>query len=94
MNLPPEYVIAMYDLSAQLGVRGASVLFASGDDGVGNGDLQGQPWKRPQFPRILVSQVPELTYQRRQHDELQPRGSGRPLHGRPLVLLSAAELPG
>ncbi|KAH8986031.1 subtilisin-like protein [Lactarius hatsudake] len=37
-SLPPEYAETMCDLYAQLGARGASVIFSSGNDGVGKGD--------------------------------------------------------
>ncbi|KAH8980541.1 subtilisin-like protein [Lactarius akahatsu] len=37
-SLPPEYADTLCDLFAQLGARGASVIFASGNDGVGKGD--------------------------------------------------------
>ncbi|KAH9167587.1 subtilisin-like protein [Lactarius sanguifluus] len=36
--LPQEFAVSVCTLFAQLGVRGVSVLFASGDDGVGDGD--------------------------------------------------------
>ncbi|KAH9026547.1 subtilisin-like protein [Lactarius hengduanensis] len=36
IDVPLEYATAVCDLFAQLGARGVSVLFASGDDGVGN----------------------------------------------------------
>ncbi|KAH9073431.1 subtilisin-like protein [Lactarius deliciosus] len=35
-HTPPEYAIALCNLFAQLGVRGASVIFPSGNNGVGN----------------------------------------------------------
>ncbi|KAH9053091.1 subtilisin-like protein [Lactarius vividus] len=35
-NVPPEYSMAVCTLFAQLGVRGVSVLFPTGDDGVGD----------------------------------------------------------
>src|SRR6266404_6119104 len=37
-TLPPEYTSVLCTLFAQFGARGISVLFASGDDGVGKGD--------------------------------------------------------
>ncbi|KAH9035422.1 peptidase S8/S53 domain-containing protein [Lactarius hengduanensis] len=37
-TIPPDYAVHMCNLFAQLGLRGASVLFASGDDGVGGGN--------------------------------------------------------
>ncbi|KAH9064373.1 subtilisin-like protein [Lactarius vividus] len=36
--MPLEYVVSVCTLFGQLGLRGVSVLFASGDHGVGNGD--------------------------------------------------------
>ncbi|KAI9453248.1 subtilisin-like protein [Lactarius psammicola] len=39
-KLPPEYARTLCDMYAQLGVRGASVIFSSGNDGVGNGDCK------------------------------------------------------
>ncbi|KAH9073470.1 subtilisin-like protein [Lactarius deliciosus] len=41
-SLPPEYAETMCDLYAQLGARGASVIFSSGNDGVGKGDCLAQ----------------------------------------------------
>ncbi|KAH9160723.1 subtilisin-like protein [Lactarius sanguifluus] len=38
MDYPMDYALAACRLFAQLGARGASVLFATGDDGVGGGD--------------------------------------------------------
>ena len=37
-TVPPEYGKCVCDLFAQLGARGVSVLFATGDYGVGEGD--------------------------------------------------------
>ncbi|KAH9027939.1 subtilisin-like protein [Lactarius pseudohatsudake] len=37
-TLPQEYAVSACTLFGQLGLRGVSVLFASGDDGVGDGD--------------------------------------------------------
>ncbi|KAH9015098.1 subtilisin-like protein [Lactarius pseudohatsudake] len=37
-TIPPDYAVRLCDLFAQLGTRGASVLFASGNDGVGGGN--------------------------------------------------------
>ncbi|KAH8993858.1 subtilisin-like protein [Lactarius hatsudake] len=37
-DVPPDYATYVCNLFAQLGVRGASTLFASGNDGVGHGD--------------------------------------------------------
>ncbi len=50
---PLEYATALCDLFAQLGVRGVSVLFASGDDGVGPEnceDSSGNVRFVPEFP--------------------------------------------
>ncbi|KAI9454450.1 subtilisin-like protein [Lactarius psammicola] len=54
-GIPVEYARTMCDLFAQLGARGVSVLFASGDDGVGAGDckVKGDSGKVrfiPEFP--------------------------------------------
>ncbi|KAF8265387.1 subtilisin-like protein [Lactarius quietus] len=51
--LPQEYTKALCDLFAQLGARGVSVLFSSGNDGVGEGDCKddsGNVLFRPNFP--------------------------------------------
>ncbi|KAH9003218.1 subtilisin-like protein [Lactarius hatsudake] len=47
-----DYASALCDLFMQLGARGVSVLFASGDDGVGEGDCMtdGNVRFRPTFP--------------------------------------------
>ncbi|KAH9161679.1 peptidase S8/S53 domain-containing protein [Lactarius sanguifluus] len=47
-----DYARALCDLFMQLGARGVSVLFASGDDGVGEGDCMtdGKVRFRPTFP--------------------------------------------
>jgi len=37
-KVPPDYAVRVCDLFAQLGLRGASVLFSSGDAGVGDGN--------------------------------------------------------
>ncbi|KAH8987777.1 subtilisin-like protein [Lactarius hatsudake] len=39
-TFPPDYAKSVCDLFGQLGVRGISVLFASGDSGVGGGDCK------------------------------------------------------
>ncbi len=39
-DLPPAYAITLCNLFAQLGLRGVSVLFPSGDDGVGPGNCK------------------------------------------------------
>ncbi|KAF8263253.1 subtilisin-like protein [Lactarius quietus] len=52
-NLPPEYTQALCDLFAQLGARGVSILLASGNDGVGEGDCKddsGNVMFRATFP--------------------------------------------
>ncbi|KAF8266325.1 subtilisin-like protein [Lactarius quietus] len=51
-NLPLEYVTAMCDLFAQLGALGVSVLFPSGNDGVGEGDCKTKDGVQfiPEFP--------------------------------------------
>ncbi|KAF8266419.1 subtilisin-like protein [Lactarius quietus] len=54
-GFPPDYTIALCDLFAQLGARGVSVLFPSGNDGVGKGaclatDGSGKAQFIPEFP--------------------------------------------
>ncbi|KAF8264835.1 subtilisin-like protein [Lactarius quietus] len=51
-DLPLEYATAFCDLYAQLGARGVSILFPSGNDGVGDGDCQtnGGVQFIPEFP--------------------------------------------
>ncbi|KAF8256804.1 subtilisin-like protein [Lactarius quietus] len=52
-TLPQEYTKALCDLYAQLGARGVSILLASGDDGVGEGDCKdgsGNVLFMPYFP--------------------------------------------
>ncbi|KAH9053090.1 subtilisin-like protein [Lactarius vividus] len=50
--VPREYATALCTLFAQLGARGVSVLFASGDNGVGENcrDESGNVWFVPEFP--------------------------------------------
>ncbi|KAH9055378.1 subtilisin-like protein [Lactarius vividus] len=50
--LPPDYARTLCDLFMQLGARGVSVLVASGDDGVGQGDCMTNDNVRfrPMFP--------------------------------------------
>ena len=52
-DLPGDYARTLCDLFAELGVRGVSVLAASGQDGVGDGDCvnaQGNILFIPEFP--------------------------------------------
>ncbi|KAF8268692.1 subtilisin-like protein [Lactarius quietus] len=54
-TFPPEYAVSVCDLFKQLGARGVSLLFASGDSGVGGGDCQkndgsGDVEFQPTFP--------------------------------------------
>ncbi|KAH8990281.1 subtilisin-like protein [Lactarius akahatsu] len=51
-DFPLDYARSLCDLFMQLGARGVSVLFASGDDGVGEGDCvtDGNVRFRPTFP--------------------------------------------
>ncbi|KAH8995542.1 subtilisin-like protein [Lactarius hatsudake] len=51
-NVPPEYARVLCTLFAQLGARGVSVLFPSGDDGVGKNckDESGNVRFVPEFP--------------------------------------------
>ncbi|KAJ7508833.1 peptidase S8/S53 domain-containing protein, partial [Mycena galericulata] len=54
-TVPQDYAISVCNLFAQLGARGSSVMFSSGDDGVGGGDCRtndrtGQILFQPVFP--------------------------------------------
>ncbi|KAH9053077.1 subtilisin-like protein [Lactarius vividus] len=52
-NVPAEYARSVCELFIQLGVRGVSILFSSGDDGVGAGNCQdasGRVQFAPTFP--------------------------------------------
>ena len=52
-NLPREYARSLCDLYARLGVRGVTVLVASGQDGVGAGEClnaNGRVQFMPEFP--------------------------------------------
>ncbi|KAG7091987.1 hypothetical protein E1B28_008374 [Marasmius oreades] len=54
-TVPPDYATKVCDLFAQLGARGSSILFSSGDDGVGAGDCttndgQNRVQFQPEFP--------------------------------------------
>ena len=61
-NVPEEYATALCSLYKQLGVRGVSILAASGDDGVGYGaclakDGSGRVQFLPTFPASCMSGV-------------------------------------
>ncbi|KAH9166376.1 subtilisin-like protein [Lactarius sanguifluus] len=63
-TVPPDYAMHLCNLFAQLGVRGASVLFASGNDGVGGGDClfqDGSGNPRVQFLPTFPSTCPWVT---------------------------------
>ncbi|KAH8987514.1 subtilisin-like protein [Lactarius hatsudake] len=62
--IPPDYATYVCNLFAQLGVRGASVLFASGNEGVGGGDClfdDGSGNSRVQFLPTFPSTCPWVT---------------------------------
>ncbi len=64
-NLPREYATTLCYLYAELGVRGASVIFASGDFGVGGGnciasDGSGRVQFIPEFPPSCMCSVLSL----------------------------------
>ncbi len=50
--LPPEYARSVCRLFAQLGARGVSVLFSSGDNGVGTGECEVESDKVEFIPRF------------------------------------------
>ena len=54
-DFPPDYATAVCELFAKLGVRGVSILFASGDDGVGAGDCKGKDGKVQFIPLFPAS---------------------------------------
>ena len=59
-NLPPGYALSVCDLYAKLGVRGITVLVASGQDGVGDGDCvnaDGIVQFMPEFPSSCTCSV-------------------------------------
>ncbi len=61
-NLPLEYAWTLCNMFAQLGARGVSVIFASGDHGVGNGDCRakdgsGRVQFVPLFPASCMCSV-------------------------------------
>ncbi|KAH8990975.1 subtilisin-like protein [Lactarius akahatsu] len=63
-TIPPDYAMHMCNLFAQLGARGASVLFASGNEGVGGGDCLFQDSSgnsRVQFLPTFPSTCPWVT---------------------------------
>lgn len=54
-TVPFDYATQVCNLFAQLGARGASIMFSSGDDGVGAGDCRNNDGTRtvrfqPNFP--------------------------------------------
>ncbi|KAF8260093.1 subtilisin-like protein [Lactarius quietus] len=59
-NLPPEYTAALCDLFMQLGARGVSVLFSTGDNGVGRGDCK-DPSGVVRFSPTFPSTCPYVT---------------------------------
>ncbi|KAH8993828.1 subtilisin-like protein [Lactarius hatsudake] len=63
-GIPPDYAIYLCNLYARLGARGASVLFASGNDGVGHGNCvfsDGSGNSRVQFIPTFPSTCPWVT---------------------------------
>ncbi|KAH9035172.1 subtilisin-like protein [Lactarius deliciosus] len=63
-EIPPDYAIYLCNLYARLGARGASVLFASGNDGVGRGNClfsDGFGNSRVQFIPTFPSTCPWVT---------------------------------
>ena len=60
-QVPLDYAQTVCNLFAQLGARGSSVMFSSGDDGVGGGDCLTNDGKntkqfQPNFPGTRTSQ--------------------------------------
>ncbi|KAH9051638.1 subtilisin-like protein [Lactarius deliciosus] len=59
-DVPPEYARSVCDMFMQLGARGVSVLFASGDNGVGVGNCQDASG-RVQFIPMFPATCPYIT---------------------------------
>ena len=47
LTLPLEYAVTMCELFLQLGARGVSIIFGSGDFGVGEGNCRGEDGQGP-----------------------------------------------
>ncbi len=72
-GLPLRYAKALCDLFAVLGTRGVSVLLASGDHGVGNGDCKDKSGKvrfLPAFPASCTCSVSYLFCNKRRYNSL------------------------
>lgn len=65
-TVPEDYATTVCDMFAQLGVRGSSVLFSSGDSGVGGGDCKANDGTsitrfQPMFPASCESYPPYMS---------------------------------
>ncbi|KAH9973541.1 peptidase S8/S53 domain-containing protein [Lactifluus volemus] len=61
-TVPPDYARSVCDLFGQLGARGVSALFSSGDGGVGNGTcLTNDGTNRVQFIPVFPASCPFVT---------------------------------
>ncbi|KAH9073468.1 subtilisin-like protein [Lactarius deliciosus] len=60
-DLPWEYADTLCDLFARLGARGASVIFSSGDDGVGKGDCLEEDGSGAHFVSAFPASCPFVT---------------------------------
>ena len=60
-SLPEEYTEATCNLFAQLGARGVSVIFSSGDSGVGGGCVSNDGSQRTRFQPIFPASCPFVT---------------------------------
>ncbi|KAH9040216.1 subtilisin-like protein [Lactarius hengduanensis] len=60
-TLPPEYAKTLCDLYARLGARGASVIFSTGNDGVGKGDCLAKDGSGVHFIPVFPASCPFVT---------------------------------
>ncbi|EEP76967.1 predicted protein [Uncinocarpus reesii 1704] len=60
-SVPKEFAKSVCDEFAKLGARGVSVIFSSGDSGVGNGCQTNDGQKRPRFNPIFPASCPFVT---------------------------------
>ncbi|KAH8986035.1 subtilisin-like protein [Lactarius hatsudake] len=60
-DLPLEYAETLCDLYAQLGARGASVIFSSGNDAVGKGDCLAKDGSGVHFTPVFPASCPFVT---------------------------------
>ena len=86
-SVPKEYALKVCNLIMQLGARGMSVLFSSGDDGPGNSctRLDNKPYFQPGFPAScpFVTAVGGTEYQNGERGTGLSGGGFSDIHERP-----------